>query len=226
MKNMRIVILLLFVVSISVYSQEEKTKYQSIGINIFQIPAMTIDFNYDYSVKPFFDLSGDIGYSFNYIYNKDINWIIVPHIKSGNCGIVIKNQTGGFIKTGLKFNLRKSYEKRKFLFLKINLINSIVYEKADFTEYFGYCLEEKPHIIIDDPIKVQNKYIIALGIQIGYSFKISDQLQSDLGLQVALPDNNYKSLFGYRNFIPGIGYKDSDTYWFPILIFNLKYLFK
>ena len=53
---------------------------------------------------------------------------------------------------------------------------------------------------------------------------MSNKLQSDLGLQVAFPNSNYKSLFGYKNFISGIESKDSYSYWFPTMIFNIKYM--
>lgn len=108
-------------------------------------------------------------------------------------------------------NTRKSFEKRNYFFIEINFINSVVYEKADFSDYYSNCEIQAPPntVIIDDPITEQIKYIFGIGTQFGYSFKMGNKLQSDLGLQVAFPHSNYKSLFGYRNYIPGIGYKDS-----------------
>lgn len=222
----KILLFIVFILNSSfILSQEEREKSSYIGLNLAQIPALTIDLSYDYTIKPYLDLVGNFGYSFNHVYSGDLNFILVPHIKCGNCGIVIKNQTGGFIKTGMRLNIRKSYEKRNYILIGISLINSIVYEKADFTDYYSDCEIQTPPntIIIDDPITEQTKYICGIGMQLGYSFKMGDRLQSDVGLQVAFPHNNYKSLFGYRNFIPGIGYKDSYSYWFPTLNFVIKY---
>ena len=221
-----IILIWLLLIAFSSYPQENNIKKHTLGLNITQLPALTIDINYDYAIKPYLDFVGNIGYSFNYIYSGDLNWILVSHIKCGNCGIAIKNQTGGFIKTGIKFNTRKTFEKRSYFFLGINIINSVVYEKVDFTDYYGDCESNIPQniIIIDDPIRKQVKYIFGLGTQIGYSFKMSNKLQSDLGLQVAFPNSNYKSLFGYKNFISGIESKDSYSYWFPTMIFNIKYM--
>lgn len=222
-----IMIICLFMIAFSANSQENKTKTKAIGLNVAELPALTINLNYDYAIKPYLDFIGNIGYSFNHIYSGDLNFILVPHIKCGNCGIIIKNQTGGFVKTGLKLNARKSFAKRNFFFVGINLINSIVYEEADFSDYSDCEIQTPPNtVIIDDPITEQIKYILGVGTQFGYSFRMRDNLQSDLGLQIAFPHSNYRSLFGYRNFIPGIGYKDSYSYWFPTLIFNIKYMIK
>ena len=228
MKKYREIILIicLFISAFSANSQENKVKNNTIGLNVAELPALTINLNYEYAIKPYLDFVGNIGYSFNHTYSADLNFILVPHIDCGNCGIVIKNQTGGFVKTGLKLNSKKSYEKRNYFFIGISLINSVVYEKADFSDYYFDCEIQTPPntLIIDDPITEQTKYIFGIGTQFGYSFKMGNKLQSDLGLQISFPHNNYKSLFGYRNYIPGIGYKDSYSYWFPTLIFNIKYM--
>jgi hypothetical protein len=78
-------------------------------------------------------------------------------------------------------------------------------------------------VIIDDPIREQTKYIFGIGTRLGYSLKMGEKLQGDLGLQIAFPNNRYKSLFGYQNYIPGMGFKDSYSYWFPRLFFYIKY---
>jgi hypothetical protein len=211
--------------SFSVNAQKNKVTNNTIGLNVAELPSLTIDLNYSYAIKPYFDLVGGIGYSFNHTYAADLNFILVPHIKCGNCGIVMKNQTGGFVKTMLKLNVRKSYETRNYLFIGIDIINSVVYEKADFSNYYSdYEMQESPNtVIIDDPIREQTKYIFGIGTRLGYSLKMGEKLQGDLGLQIAFPNNRYKSLFGYQNYIPGMGFKDSYSYWFPRLFFYIKY---
>ena len=206
------------------YSQNVKNnnKY-TIGVNLSQLSALTIELNYEYHHKPYLDLVGNIGYSFNHIHSKDINSLIIPHIDCGNNGVEILNQTGGFIKLGVKLNARRSFQKRNYFFLGANLINSVVYEKADFSNYCDYGFCPIDNINIDDPINNHTKYIFAFGTWFGYSFKIWKMLQIDLGLQLAFPYNNYKSLYAYRNFIPGIGFKDAPDYFFPTIIINLKF---
>lgn len=212
--------ILLLLVTISVYSQQ--TVKQSIGINIAQLSALSLDVDYEYEIKPYLNFYSAIGYSYNHTKSWDINFFLVPHIKCGNCGIKPINQTGGFLKTGVKINARRNFTKHNFFFLGINLINSVVYEKADFSDYYDI----PPPDIILNPIQEQTKYVFGIGTQYGYSFKVFKKIQADVGLQIAFPLVNYKYLYGYENYIPGIGYKGSYSNWFPVIIFNLKYMIK
>ncbi len=206
--------------SFSLYSQKEMSNKHTIGINLAQLPGLAVDFGYEYTLKPYLDITGNIGYGYNHVKGFDINEFLIPHIDSGNNGITIINQTGGFIKGGIKLNSRKSFPKRNYFFGGISLVYSYVYEQI-ISEYicppFGY---RGPCIPI---FLKQSKHILGAGTTFGYSFKISKKFQGDFGLQVGFPIINYKSLYGYRNYIPGIGFKDSYQYWFPSLIFNLKY---
>ncbi len=41
--------------------------------------------------------------------------------------------------------------------------------------------------------------------------------------QVSIPTDKQSELFGYKNFISGMGYSGSVDKWYPMLILNLKY---
>jgi len=48
-------------------------------------------------------------------------------------------------------------------------------------------------------------------------------MKSNIDFQISLPGKNYEDLYGYRNYIPGMGYRDYVKYWFPMLLWNIKY---
>lgn len=199
---------------LSGFSQEKISRY-AIGINAAELPALTLDINHYYKLSKRLSLTGNTGISFNHTYGGDLNWFLVPHYKCENDGYKIINQSGGFIKAGMRFNFKKERKQKKYLFMVFNAVNSIVYEKAYITS-----------LTFDTNKSISHwKDIFGAGTTIGYSFKISKRLLSDVGLQISYPFYKENTLYGYQDFIPGIGFKDSDSMWFPVIVFNITYPF-
>lgn len=199
-------------------SQEFSRKY--LGINVLQIPALTINLNYTNEIKPYFSSHIDMGYTPNYINAETtdmIGYFLTMHCDCMNDGYILDTQKGGYVKLGGYLNLRNQYEKRNYFLFGAFITNSIIYESG----YKTVALDVSPYHIEQD-IK-HTKFIIGLSLSSGYTFKISNRIQSDINFQISLPNKNYKDLYGYSNYIPGMGAKDFSSYWFPMLIWNIKY---
>jgi opacity protein-like surface antigen len=221
----KIFILLYLLISYGTYGQAKKNQY--LGINILQLPALTLNVNYSVEINPFFTPLVDIGYTFNYVKAANIDWagwLITSHIKHEFdypdhitwYSYDIHKQSGGYLKLGGYFNFRRALEKQHFAHVGIFLTNSVVYESGDM-----YILYPVEHI---EPTPVNHAVIVTgLNVAAGYEFSIAKRLKSNIDFQISLPNNNYRDLYGYRNFIPGMGFKDNEHRIFPMLIWNLKY---
>ncbi len=201
------------------WGQDKVSWNQVIGINILQIPATTLDLSYEISNNPRYSFIYNTGYTLNYSNSCDwIGFFLSPHAKCGNHGYSLEKQTGGFIKVGMKYNFRNTFEKRNHIFLGIHMTNSLIYEKAKHENWD----------IPNSPVEEMNHYIYIIGITgaFGYSFKISEKINSDFGINISVPSKKYKNLYGYQNYIPGMGYMetcDAERSIFPMIIFNLRY---
>jgi len=199
----------------SLWASGQTSRNRFIGINVLQLPALTINANYSNESKPFLTPTVDIGYAFNYEKSFDfIGNLLTPHCDCEN-GYKIDKRTGGYLKFGTYFNLRKSIEKQNFFHLGIFLINSLVYESGvyDSLNQFETVFQPISHTI----------FVPGISLSGGYEFAVFKKLKSNIDFQISFPNKNYKDLYGYRNFIPGMGYKDIVEKWFPMLIWNLKY---
>ena len=214
------VFLIIFFLIPSLLFAEGEKKNMTIGTNILQIPATSINFSLSKYQKPFFTAHADAGYTINYFKSLDIiGFFLTPHIKCGNDGYSINKISGGYIKLGGYFNLRKDFEKQNFWQLGVFATNSIVYEKGYREDYIYDFTPDNKYIRTD---LEHTQYIFGLNVSLGYNFRISEKLRSNIGFQVSFPHKNYKNLYGYRNYIPGMGFKDSYSYWFPILEWKIK----
>jgi hypothetical protein len=185
-----------------------------LGINILQLPATTLNANYSFEIEPFLSSYVDLGYTFN--YSKSFDWIgffLTPHCKCAHVGYELSKQSGGYLKLGGLINLRKDFDKIDFFHIGLFMSNSIVFERGQF--------DTDP---ILDPVQInQTNYIIGLSSTLGYEFSISKRIKSNIDFQISFPNKKYQDLYGYRNYIPGMGFKDYKGYWFPMLIWNIKY---
>ncbi len=204
-----------------IYGQAKNVWRHEIGINLLQIPATTIDLSYNFAFKPRYSLLLNTGYTLNYASSFDFaGFFLSPHFKCGNNGYSMKNQSGGFLKIGIKYNLRKAIEDNNYFFFGGFITNSLIHEKAEYNN-------------LDVPTS-QNEYlnhtVFIWGVngEIGYNFKISNRLNSDFGVQISLPSKEYTEMYGYRNYIPGMGYMETcgGAKIFPMLVLNLKYSLK
>ena len=118
----------------------------------------------------------------------------------------------------MKYNFRNTQEKRNHFFLGAFITNSFLHEKTKFNnwEIPNSQVEELEHSI----------HIFGITGAFGYNFKISENLNSDFGVQISVPSKNFKDLYGYENYIPGMGFMDTcdtEKSIFPMIVLNLKY---
>ncbi len=218
-QGLKIILILSFAMMCeNVSGQCKDYRSHEIGINLLQIPATTIDLSYETSGRPSFSWLINTGYTINYENSYDlIGFFLTPHYKCGNDGYSIQEQSGGFLKTGIKFNFRNTYEKSNYFYLGLFMTNSMSYEQARFQDM------EDP----DNQIETLNHNVFIIGFTAvkGYHFLISDILTSDFGIHFSVPSKNYEDLYGYCNYIPGMGYMETcgNELVFPMLVLNFKY---
>jgi hypothetical protein len=192
------------------YSQNDRNIY--IGLNLLQLPALTINSNISTEFKPYLTPIIDVGYTLNYVKANNIDWIgffLTPHAKMYD-GFTAERQSGGYIKIGGFLNLRKEYAKTNYFHIGLFLTNSMVYEKIPTMTI----ATTEDHTV----------YLLGVATSFGYEFSLTNRLKANLDLQISFPNKNYNDLFGYRSFVPGMGFKDTSGKWYPMmLIFNIKY---
>lgn len=217
--SLKIILLgIIALINVNVFGQVKEKWNHDIGINLLQIPATTFDLTYELSQNPRFTMIVNPGYTLNYANSFDfIGFFLSPHYKCGNDGYSMKNQSGGFIKIGMKFNFRKKTEKNNYFYLGAFMTNSLISEKA---EYKNWDIPNSQVEYLDHKI-----FIAGLTGAVGYNFRISDKLNSDFGAYLSIPSKNYNDLYGYRNYIPGMGYMETcgNEKIFPMIVLNLKY---
>lgn len=198
------------------WSSGQTSQSQFIGINVLQLPALTLNANYSIEPRPFLTPTIDFGYAFNYKNSFDIlGNILTSHCDCGNNGYEIEKLTGAYLKVGTFLNLRKSFEKQNFLHLGIFITNSLVHESGDY----------RPSGEIDPEMQSVSHtiYVPGLSFSGGYEFSVFEKIKSNIDFQISLPGKYHADLYGYRNYIPGMGYRDNWKNWFPMLMWNLKY---
>jgi hypothetical protein len=186
-----------------------------IGVNVLQLPTTTLNVNFTTDIVPFITLVADVGYTFNYDRTSVdyIGSLLTPHCDCNNDGYEIEKQSGEYFKTGSYFNLRRSFDKRFFFRAGAFLNHSIVSEKGIYTPE-GQSTVFPSH----------KQYVPGLSFSGGFEFALSKRFKSDIDFQMSLPaQTSLDQLYGYRIFIPGMGFKDSYGRWFPMLIWNIKY---
>jgi len=198
-------------------AQNDKWSHE-ISTNLLQIPAKTIDVNYQLSSSPWYSLIINPGYTINYVSNYDIiGFFLSPHCKCANQGYTIKDQSGPYLKIGIRYNFRKNETKDNYFFVGGLLNNSLVHERA---------LYNNPQTIIEESDMVEHtKYVCGFTAWTGYNFKINGKLSSDFGLQISIPSKGYNSLFGDQRYIPGFGYMEPEgrKVIIPLIVISLKY---
>lgn len=215
----KIIAILFVLTGLKTYSQFDGNSY--VGLNLFQLPASTINVNYSVDLKPYFTPVADLGYTFKYDSNLDlIGFFLTPHSKSNNDGYDIEKQSGGYFKLGGFVNLRKDFVKNNFFRLGLFITNSIIHEEGTYMPFYDSGSDPFAYDI------EHNVYLSGLSTSLGYEFKMTDKLRAGTDFQLSFPTNKYLDLYGYRNFIPGIGFKDFEGKWFPMVILNLKYMLK
>jgi hypothetical protein len=212
----RIFTILLILVGVNSYGQTDKNHF--IGINLLQLPTSTINVNYSVDFTPYFTPVMDMGYAFGYNGNYDlVGMLLTPHIKLDD-GYSIKKQSGGYVKIGGFLNLRKDFDQNNFPHFGLFLTNSIIREEGRYLSP----MSSMPYHIAAKEIE-HSVYLFGLNASIGYEFIITNRLKTHIDFQLSIPTDKYLDLYGYSNFIPGMGFKDTESNVFPMLILNLKY---
>lgn len=209
--------ILIMICSLICYcSMGQTTIKQCIGTNVLELTNLTVNTNYSIEVRPFLTPLIEIGYAFN---NKNSFYLTeelaTPHLYNKNNSFTPEKLTGGYLKLGTYFNLRRSFEKQNFFHFGVFLNNSIVSESGCYYFYSTYDVvgQEMSHTI----------YVPKLDISGGYEFSIFNRIKSNIDFQISFPGKNYQKFYGYTDLYPGSGYKETPKSWFPMLIWNLKY---
>ncbi|NLO43011.1 MAG: hypothetical protein GX109_08295 [Bacteroidales bacterium] len=205
-----IICTILFLIPKKGLGQEEKIMHHAIGLNLLQLPATTIDITYAFSNNPHYDFLVNTGFTFNYSKSMDyIGWLLTPHFDCGNDGFTMIQQTGAFLKGGMKYNIRKSFDKKHYFFFSAYLCSSWIYEEADKTKRLKH-----------------HKFIFGFTGVAGYHIRIYKKLCTDIAINISYtPDKTIKDLYGYQNYIPGMGFMETcrNTNVFPIVVWSIKY---
>ena len=213
---------ILVLISVNGFGQQKEEWSHELGINLLQIHTSTLDLSYEITNNPRYSMIFSSGFTINASNNFDLlGFILSPHSKCGNNGFSMQKQSGGFVRIGMKYNFRSTMEKRNYFFIGASLTNSFIYEKA---EYSIWDTNITPAQSLSHSV-----YIIGASGVAGYNFKISNKLSSEFGLQISVPSNKIKDLYGINHYIPGMGFIetcDSKRRVFPIFFLNLKYKLK
>jgi hypothetical protein len=209
------------IIAVNVFGQEKATWNHTIGLNLLQLPATTIGLSYELTNHPRFALVINPGFTLNYAKSFDfIGFVLSPHYKCGNDGYMIKQQSGGFLKIGMKFNFRGSMNKENYFYLGAFNTNAVVFEKAEFENW------EIP----DAPVEFLSHKLLIIGLTgaIGYNVRLSDRLKADFAVHLSVPSKNYRDLYGYTNYIPGMGFMETcgNGKLFPMVVLDFKYVLK
>jgi hypothetical protein len=215
MKQFLFLVLCIFAIS-NVSGQSDRNYYW--GINVLTLTTTTLNTNYEIDIIPSVSSLIDLGYTFNYEKAFDlVGTRITPHCKCGNEGYNLSRQSGGYLRLGAYLNFRKDFEVKSYPHIGLFFTNAIICEKGMF----------QPLIVtefVPDPKEVSHTiFVFGLSLSFGYEFSITKRLKSYIDFQNSFPNKNYHDLYGYRNYIPGMGFKDSELYWFPMFILNLRY---
>lgn len=214
----RVILLSLLLLCISGIQAKDPVRYT--GFNILQIPALTLNAHMTYDVRPFLSATADAGFCVNYEsrVNFDVPGVLLTaHVKIYD-GYSIDRVTGPYLKAGGYLNFRSSFEKRRYFHLGVFLNNSFVSESGTFKD---------PGLTDPETVNIRHiLYIYGLSSSAGIVFPFSERIRSSLDFQLSFPSKNYKNLYGYGNFIPGMGYNGTKDLWFPMIIWNLEFKLK
>jgi len=192
------------------FGQEEKIMHHTLGFNLLQLPATTIDITYSFYNNPHYDFLVNAGFTFNYSQSIDyIGWLISPHFDSRNDGFTMRQQTGAFLKGGMKYNVRKLFDKKHYFFFSGYVCSSWIYEEADKTERLKH-----------------HKFIYGFTGTVGYHIHIYKKLSTDIALNISYtPDKTVKDLYGYQNYVPGMGFMETcaNASFFPMVVWSVNY---
>jgi len=205
MKQTRLLFILLFS---GVLCFAKSDGRQFIGINLFQLPTSTLNFNYSKEIRPFLTGYIDVGYTFDYVGVHEGDWLgkyLTDHWVDQGGFNNHEVQSGGYLKLGSYFNLRKTYTKGNYFRLGFFFTNSVVYEDYMVEDAGGY------HTL----------YIPSVCGSCGYEFKITSRIKTSLDFQLSssIIKNDLSS---EECFVPGMGLSGKGKNLYPMVLLNIK----
>jgi len=216
-----IILLLIFADKLYAQNHENTNKQQLVGIDLFQLPATTLSFKYQFATNPKLSINSNIGFTVNYANSADLigYWTSLNFTDDANALYNKEIENGAFVNLGVQYNFRNNYEKNHF-YIGLYQTNSYVYEKG-----------LQGHITVNDIIyeKVEHKkYLFSVASNFGYQFRTKKRLQLDFGIQFSKRFNDNGQLYGHENYIPGLGfnaYNEGNSI-YHLIYFNIHYLLK
>ena len=192
---------------------------QYLGLNLNQLPATSLDLNYQIDLLPFISFATEAGFTLNYQKNFDLfGYLLSSHCTcSEQYDIDITN--GGHIKIGTFLNLRKTNKKFSYFNIGLFFNQAIVHQKGKYNFIHPNYVEN------GDNNCEQTVFVSGFSSYIGYNLKIYKKLSTNIGFQVSFTSDKPREIFGYSKYIPGMGLNDYDSI-FPMLIINLSYKIK
>jgi hypothetical protein len=222
LKKSKLHIIILTLLWSGLHAQEDFNKSFSIGTNLIKIQASTIDIIADYHFKNYLDFSVNTGYALNHI-QPDLSIFLTGMCKGGNDGYIIQGRQGWYFKFGARYNFHKTDDSKFYFFSGVYLASSFIQEKTLYDMTW-----DNPNLYPSDSSMVllgHKMYMFGFTAYGGGSIKLAKRLFLEIGLEAGFPTIKYKELYGYENFIPGIGAKanSDNAYWFPQILVNMKY---
>jgi hypothetical protein len=178
-----VIIILLIGFGITSKAQSEKSNY--LGINLIPLFGNSLELGYEMNVKSFLSIDLYSGYTFNSKMDSP---------RPIGTEYQLTNKSGFFIKTGIRYNLRK--DLNKFApFIGLNIVNAIALEEAVYEPNWD---NSTP----DEPVK-RNSYNLGLNGIIGVTSPSTKRISIDIGLQIGTVVIN--NLLDYHSYMPGMG---------------------
>jgi len=220
MKYKLLIILILWIFAYRTYAQNAD-KRQLIGIDLFQLPATTLSFKYQFATNPKFSINTNIGFTVNYANSFDLigYWTSLNFTDDENALYNKKLESGASLNLGVQYNFRNNYEKNHF-YIGLYQTNSYIHEKGH------------QGIVTEGDIVYENvehkKYLVGIASNVGYHFRTKKRLQLDFGIQFSKRFNDNGQLFGHENYIPGLGFNayNEENPIYHLIYFNICYFLK
>jgi hypothetical protein len=218
-----ICIIFLWLVFISNLLAQNKIEHY-LGTDLLEFTTTTVNLNYSFDVIPLLTPAVEAGYTINFA-KSGFNLPDFLSMTSQNSIYHMDTQKGSYLKAGTYFNFRKQMDKANFFHLGLFITASSIYERgyhlSDPDNVRYYQAPEEGYVPVSD-IEYQKK-LIGISTSIGYEFRLLNRVKMAVDYQLSYPLNRQNQLYGFRNFISGMGYNENKSNFLPLLTLVLKY---
>lgn len=214
MKDIKLILVAFMLIFVAGNLQGQERRKFIVGTNLYQMPATTFSVSLNQSKFPNFENLTEIGYTHNYLLGFDPMYFLILHCDCGNDGYNPEIQKGFYLKGGGIWNFRKTFDKKFFFSTGFGSTTSLVYEVADYTNQFDWLSHQKHYVLILS----LNQYFL-----MNWEIK---KYRLQAGLLVSETFLNGKRLYGYENYVAGIGLRHTIlNYAYSIPVLNVQYIF-